>query len=102
MYDPVKDGVEKSVQSVSYIEAAPPDELADLVHCFWELKTETDLDEDFTLHALPDACVNIMFNQRDTDIPFTASKTWRQSLACRLGNCNEGSRPTPGSHLMIF
>lgn len=68
MYDPVKDGVAKSVESVLYNEAKPPDALSDLVHCFWELRTETDLAEDFTLHALPDACVNLLFNQLDTRI----------------------------------
>ena len=68
MYDPVKDGVEKSAGPVTYLEVAPPDGLAGLVHCFWQLKTETELDEDFTLHALPDACVNVLFDQADTDI----------------------------------
>jgi len=68
MYDPVKDGVDKAVQSVSYIEIAAPVELADLVHCYWELKTTEDLGADFVLHALPDACVNVLFNQLDTAI----------------------------------
>lgn len=68
MYDPVKDGVEKSVQAVSYNEVEPPTHLGDLVHCYWELKTDTDLVDDFTLHALPDACTNILFDRLDTRI----------------------------------
>ena len=68
MYDPVKDGVPKSTQSVSYIEAPAPESLANLVHCFWEMKTDSRLTEDFTLHALPDACVNLLFDQHDTDV----------------------------------
>ena len=68
MYSPVKDGVEKTVQSVRYTEASPPVHLAGLVHCFWELKTDSPLAEDFCLHALPDACVNILFNQLDPNI----------------------------------
>ena len=68
MYDPVKDGVEKSAGPVIYVEIAPPDELADLVHCYWQMRTEGDLDDDFVLHALPDACVNLLFDQADTDI----------------------------------
>lgn len=68
MYDPVKDAVDKSVQSVSYSEVAAPDSLTEFVHCFWEMKTEADLDEDFVLHALPDACVNVLFDQSDTNI----------------------------------
>ena len=35
MYDPVKDGVEKSVLDVTYTEVTPADEQAELVHCFW-------------------------------------------------------------------
>lgn len=68
MYDPVKDGVDKSVPSMVYVEVAPPAELADLVHCYWEMKTEEDLPDDFVLHALPDACVNVLFDQRDPEI----------------------------------
>lgn len=68
MYDPVKDGVAKTVESVVYTEAPPPEHLGDLVHCFWELRTVTDLADDFTLHAVPDACVNLLFNQHDTRI----------------------------------
>jgi AraC-like DNA-binding protein len=68
MYSPVQDGIEKAVRSVRYTEAKPPSDLSGFVHCFWELKTETTLTEDFLLHALPDACVNILFNQVDTHI----------------------------------
>ena len=68
MYDPVKDAVPKTVESVSYTEVAPPVALRQFVHCFWELRTEADLVGDFTLHAMPDACVNLLFNQLDTRI----------------------------------
>ena len=44
MYDPVKDGVEKSVESVVYVEAPPPVTLREIVHCVWELRTEVDFD----------------------------------------------------------
>lgn len=68
MYSPIRDGIERSVRSVQYSEAQPPSSLAGLVHCFWELKTVADLPEDFRYHALPDACVNILFNQIETSI----------------------------------
>lgn len=76
MYSPIQDGIEKSVRSVRYTEAKPPSNLSGLVHCFWELKTERPLPDDFLLHALPDACVNILFNQADTNIAgITALRT---------------------------
>ncbi|MDX2005601.1 MAG: AraC family transcriptional regulator [Meiothermus sp.] len=81
MYSPVKDGVEKTVQSVRYVEAQPPTDLAEFVHCFWELKTQGELPEDFYLHALPDACVNLLFNQTDPEIAgVTALRTTYEVL----------------------
>lgn len=81
MYDPVKDGIEKTAQSVQYTEIKPPASLSGLVHCFWELKTDSTLPEDFYLHALPDACVNILFNQVDTEIAgVTALRTTFEAL----------------------
>lgn len=68
MYDPIKDGMEKSVGSVIYNEAKPPQGLKLIVHSYWQIKTDTPLDEDFTLHAIPDACINILFNQKCADV----------------------------------
>lgn len=39
-----------------------------MVHCFWELRTLAPLPEDFQYHALPDACVNLLFNLVNTEI----------------------------------
>lgn len=68
MYSPVKDGIEKTIRLVEYTEVQPPADLSELVQCFWELKTTASLDKDFILHAIPDACVDIMFNEVDTDV----------------------------------
>jgi AraC-like DNA-binding protein len=76
MYSPTQDGFDKTVQSVRYSQAKPPSDLNDWVDCFWELKTDRLLTEDFRLHALPDACVNVVFNQLDTNIAgITALRT---------------------------
>ncbi|MGR6874588.1 DUF6597 domain-containing transcriptional factor [Pseudomonas sp. HK3] len=60
--------MEKSIGPVIYTEAKPPQDLKSLVHSYWQIKTEAPLDEDFTLHAIPDACINILFNQKSADI----------------------------------
>lgn len=81
MYDPIKDGVDKTAQSIRYTVEKPPGHLASAVHCYWELKTEATLAEDFRLHAVPDACVNILFNQADTKIAgVTALRTTYEVL----------------------
>lgn len=68
MYRPIKDGIDKNARLVSYIEEIPPKKLADYVHCFWELKTLKALEEDFLYHVLPDACVNILLDQKNIDV----------------------------------
>ena len=68
MYRPVRDGIEKNMRSVLYLEEEPPIHLSEIVHCFWELRTQTPLSEDFRYHILPDACVNILFDQSDPKI----------------------------------
>ncbi|NRA20880.1 MAG: helix-turn-helix transcriptional regulator [Oceanospirillaceae bacterium] len=81
MYDPIPDGIAKTVQAVSYVEAKPPSFLAEFVHNYWELKTDHKLADDFYLHAVPDACVNILFNQLQTDIAgVTALRTSYEKL----------------------
>ena len=81
MYSPAQDGIEKSMLSVRYTLAKPPSHLSGLVYCFWELKTDKELPQDFSLHALPDACVNILFNQIDTKIAgVTALRTTFETL----------------------
>ena len=68
MYSPARDGISRAAHAVRYTEAIPPVALHGIVCCFWELKTDGELEEDFRLHATPDACVDIMFNELDTNI----------------------------------
>lgn len=68
MYSPAVDGFSVRGAAVRYTECPPPADLAEVVHCFWELRTLAELPEDFLYHALPDACVNLLFNLVDTDI----------------------------------
>ena len=65
MYTPTSDGMARTATGVHYAEAAPPASLAEVVHCFWELRSLSPLDDDFLYHALPDACVNLLLDQRD-------------------------------------
>lgn len=62
MYKPVQHGIEKGNRMVCYEEAKPPEELANIVHCFWQLKTETALPKSFHYHVLPDACIDVIFD----------------------------------------
>ncbi len=68
MYSPVKDGIDRSAKLVRFAQAKPPESLNDLVHWYWELKTEGTLSEDFYYHVVPDACVNILLDQTSLDV----------------------------------
>lgn len=68
MYDPKGNGKEKTVQTVQFVETAPPDHLRHVVHRFLELKTDGELAEDYRFHALPDACTYIVFDQLNPTI----------------------------------
>lgn len=86
MYEPIKDGVAKTNHRVRYTVEKPPAHLSSSVHRYWELKTESTLEADFRLHAMPDACVNILFNLRQTEIAgVTALRTQHEVL--QLGRC---------------
>ena len=100
MYDPIQDGIEKNTSSVIYRETKPPQEFTDLVHGYWELKTQVPLAEDFFLHALPDACVNILFNQKDTQIAgVTALQTTYEKLNLGKDFSYAGIQFFPGAWL---
>jgi AraC-like DNA-binding protein len=68
MYSPTQDGFSVRGQAVRYTELPSTGDLSDVIHCFWELRTLVQLPEDFHYHALPDACVNLLFNLIDTQI----------------------------------
>lgn len=84
MYSPVKDGIERSAKSVRFTEAKPPVRFQEIVHSYWELKTEEALAEDFHYHVIPDACVNILFNQRSLDIAAVTAAP-ASAIALNLG-----------------
>lgn len=67
-YSPVVDGFSQRGAAVRYAEQPPPNDLVDVVHVFWELRTLAPLPADFLYHAVPDACVNLLFNQIDTEV----------------------------------
>lgn len=84
MYDPKGNGKDKTVQSVQFVEAEPPQHLRGIVHRFLELKTDGALPQDYRFHALPDACTYIVFDQLDKNIS-GVSKLRAESEEFNLG-----------------
>jgi AraC-like DNA-binding protein len=83
-YSPAKDSMTNGDSAVTYFQSKPAIELIETVHVIWELKTHKPLSKNFTLHALPDACINILFNLLEPDIAgITAIET--TSVELNLG-----------------
>lgn len=62
-YTPRQNGITKSwLGSVSYSEQVPDQQIRDVVHCLWSLKSAGRLSEDFTYTVMPDACIDIVFD----------------------------------------
>lgn len=68
MYDPKGNGKERAVDNVRFVEAVPPAHLRGVVHRFLELRTDSELAQDYRFHALPDACTYIVFDQETPEV----------------------------------
>jgi AraC-like DNA-binding protein len=83
-YRPIQDGIDKKVRSVLYTEEKPPAHLAQFVHVYWELKTIKPIPADFLYHIVPDACVNVLFDQINAKVAaITAIQT--KAITLNLG-----------------
>jgi len=67
-YDPKGHASNKGMQKVAFQESKPRPDLSRIVHRFLEMKTIELLEQEYILHALPDVCVYIVFDQHNTDI----------------------------------
>lgn len=68
MYNPKGNSRDRMIRAVQFEEARPPKHLSSVVHRFLELKTTAPLPEDYKFHALPDACIYAVFDQRNLKI----------------------------------
>lgn len=68
MYDPKGNSKDKAVPNVQFLEVCPPAHLRGIVHRFLELKTDGLLSKEYRVHALPDACTYIVFDQLDPKV----------------------------------
>ncbi len=62
-YRPTQHGIQSNLRhSIEYCEYAPTSSLAEVVSCFWLLRSRHVLDCDFVYTIMPDACVDIVIN----------------------------------------
>jgi AraC-like DNA-binding protein len=61
LYRPLQPTVKHSTENVSYIEVLPNEQLLPFIFCYWQLKTDKNLQEPFTYRVVADGCIDIYF-----------------------------------------
>lgn len=61
LYRPVQPTAKQAGNGVSYTETTPDDRLLHIIYCYWELKTNTKLQDTFTYRVVADGCIDIFF-----------------------------------------
>src|SRR5690606_4555996 len=60
-YMPVQPAAEQAKEQVCYTECWPDCRLADLIYCYWELKSARPLNEQFVYRVVADGCFDVFF-----------------------------------------
>jgi AraC-like DNA-binding protein len=61
LYRPLQPTVKQTTENVSYIEMLPNESLRPFIYCYWQLKTDSNLQESFTYRVVADGCIDIYF-----------------------------------------
>ncbi|QNR23483.1 AraC family transcriptional regulator [Croceimicrobium hydrocarbonivorans] len=62
LYSPIQPAVKSTQGDLIYLEYKSSEELSDFIYCYWQLKTEKDLSEDFKYRVVSDGCIDLFFN----------------------------------------
>lgn len=61
LYMPVQPTVKQSAAQVTYREFVPDPALAQVIYCYWQLRTTEPLDAPFLYRVVADGCIDIFF-----------------------------------------
>lgn len=62
LYTPIQPTVKKSDNNISYYEFLPDTSLHDYIYCYWQLKTNQPLADEFKYLVVADGCIDICFD----------------------------------------
>lgn len=69
-YKPIQPTVSQNNEKITYLEIQPTKKIENYVYCFWQLKTQTKLEEDFNYRVVSDGCIDIFFDHKDLSQSF--------------------------------
>ena len=64
-YRPIQPAVSINDNKINYREIPPSKEIEDFVFCFWQLKTQKELNSDYNYRVVSDGCIDIFFNHKE-------------------------------------
>lgn len=70
LYLPVQPTVKQTGDKVVYREMVPSEQLCPFIYCYWQLKTISSLDENFTYRVVADGCIDIFFELKRSQESF--------------------------------
>lgn len=65
LYRPIQPSIFGGASDVQYIEASPASSLKDFIYCYWQLKVDFPLSEEFVYRVVSDGCVDLFFNNKN-------------------------------------
>ncbi|HEX6222939.1 MAG TPA: helix-turn-helix domain-containing protein [Chryseolinea sp.] len=87
----------------SYRESIPDARLAPYIYCYWQLKSEYQLNSSFSYRVIPDGCIDIFFDTNNSDdmrvMGFSTSHT---QFTLDTSFYYAGVRFLPGAFPLIF
>jgi hypothetical protein len=63
-YKPIQPTVSVNDNEISYQEIQPKKEIEDFIYCFWQLKTQKSLKNDYNYRVVSDGCIDIFFDHK--------------------------------------
>ncbi len=61
-YKPIQPTVKAENEKIVYQESLPDKDIENFVYCFWQLKTQKQLNHPFIYRVVSDGCIDIFFN----------------------------------------
>lgn len=105
LYKPVQPAVKPGhdTRNIIYREVRPDTRLQRFIYCYWQLKTETPLDEPFTYRVVADGCIDIFFDNSNPEENFLMGfSTAYKSFGLGHSFSYTGIRFLPASFPQLF
>tara|TARA_B100000965_G_C19551312_1_gene740161 strand:- start:618 stop:1430 length:813 start_codon:yes stop_codon:yes gene_type:complete len=64
-YKPIQPTVSAKDNEIQYLESRPCKEIENFIYCFWQLKTQKPLENDYNYRVVSDGCIDLFFDHNN-------------------------------------